>query len=63
MIISNVFRTDVQFPELRLFRLFFNLNQHKTTQDMIEYDDSVYIMIFNVSRKVLVLTKRFRPGE
>ncbi|KAF5279549.1 hypothetical protein FQR65_LT03371 [Abscondita terminalis] len=40
----------------------FTLNGKNRTWDLLEVHDSVVIILYNISRKVLVLVKQFRPA-
>lgn len=63
MVISDVHTMDVQESDFNSFRLFYALNGHKKSTDLLTFNDQVYIIIFNVTRKLLILTRHFRPGE
>lgn len=62
--ISQVYKTDIQYsPDIRPYRLFYKLNGHQMTHDSLTMPDAVFIVVFNVTRKRLILSKHFRPGE
>lgn len=50
-------------PYVKPLRVYFNQNGKERIWDIIKIPDSVSIVIFNVTRKVLVFVKQFRPGE
>lgn len=50
-------------PYVKPFRLNYTQNGKKKTWDLLEVHDSVAIIVFNVTRRVLVFVKQFRPGK
>ncbi|XP_063831575.1 uridine diphosphate glucose pyrophosphatase NUDT14-like [Ostrinia nubilalis] len=49
-------------PYVKPFRLNYTQNGKKKTWDLLEVHDSVAIIVFNVTRKVMVFVKQFRPA-
>lgn len=47
---------------MKPFTMHFEQNDNKRTWDLIAVHDSVAILIYNISRNVLVLVKQFRPA-
>lgn len=47
---------------IKPFTMYFTLNGIKRNWDLLEVHDSVSILIYNVSRNVLVFVKQFRPA-
>ncbi|CAH1123226.1 unnamed protein product [Ceutorhynchus assimilis] len=46
---------------LKPYTMHFTQNGHKKTWDLLGIHDSVCIIIYNITRNVLVLVKQFRP--
>lgn len=44
------------------YTLYFEQNGHKKTWDLLAVHESVAIILYNISRNVLVLVKQFRPA-
>ncbi|GBP22858.1 Uridine diphosphate glucose pyrophosphatase [Eumeta japonica] len=49
-------------PYVKPFRLNFTQNGKQKNRDLLEVHDSVVIIIFNVTRKVMVMVNQFRPA-
>ncbi|KAL0270165.1 UNVERIFIED_CONTAM: hypothetical protein PYX00_007658 [Menopon gallinae] len=49
-------------PYLKPFRAEFEMNGRKRFWDMLKIHDSVSVLLFNVSRRVLILVRQFRPA-
>ncbi|XP_013170537.1 PREDICTED: uridine diphosphate glucose pyrophosphatase-like [Papilio xuthus] len=49
-------------PYVKPFRFNYTQNGKEKTWDLLEVHDSVAIVVFNVSRKVMVFVKQFRPA-
>lgn len=49
-------------PYVKPFRFNYTQNGKEKTWDLLEVHDSVAIVVFNVTRKVMVFVKQFRPG-
>ncbi|KAJ0173836.1 hypothetical protein K1T71_010985 [Dendrolimus kikuchii] len=49
-------------PYVKPFRLNFTQNGKEKNWDLLEVHDSVAIVVFNVTRKVMVFVKQFRPA-
>lgn len=61
--LTNLFVSPLpDSPYVKPFRLNYTQNGMAKTWDVIEVHDSVTIIIFNVSKNVLVMVKQFRPG-
>ncbi|CAG9789144.1 unnamed protein product [Diatraea saccharalis] len=50
-------------PYVKPFRLNYTQNGKQKSWDLLEVHDSVAIIVFNVTRKVMVFVKQFRPGS
>lgn len=50
-------------PYVKPFRFNYTQNGKEKTWDLLEVHDSVAIVVFNISRRVMVFVKQFRPGE
>ena len=50
-------------PYVKPFRFHYTQNGKEKSWDLLKVHDSVSIIIFNVTRKVLVFVKQFRPGK
>lgn len=50
-------------PYVKPFRLNFKQNGMSKNWDLLEVHDSVAIIIYNISRNVLIMVKQFRPGN
>lgn len=50
-------------PYVKPLRMFYKQNGKQKCWDIIKIHDSVCVVIFNVTRNVLVFVKQFRPGE
>lgn len=50
-------------PYVKPFRFNYTQNGKEKTWDLLEVHDSVAIVVFNVTRKVMVFVKQFRPGK
>lgn len=62
--VSDVYLTPLpDSPYVRPFRMHYTQNGRCKNWDLLEVHDSVAIIIFNVTRKVMVFVKQFRPGE
>jgi len=61
--ISNVVMKSLEKSiYLKPYTMHFIQNGQKKTWDLLGIHDSVAIIIYNVTRKVLVLVKQFRPA-
>ncbi|XP_053613347.1 uridine diphosphate glucose pyrophosphatase NUDT14-like [Plodia interpunctella] len=61
--LSDVFVTALpDSPYVKPLRFNFTQNGRKKTWDLLHVHDSVAIIVFNVSRKVMVFVKQFRPA-
>ncbi|GBP22859.1 Uridine diphosphate glucose pyrophosphatase [Eumeta japonica] len=49
-------------PYVKPFRLNYTQNGKQKNWDLLEVHDSVAIIVFNVTRKVMVMVKQFRPA-
>lgn len=49
-------------PYVKPYRMYFTQNGMEKNWDLMKVHDSVAILIFNVTRKKLVLVKQFRPA-
>lgn len=49
-------------PYVKPFRLNYTQNGSEKNWDLLEVHDSVAVMIFNISRNVMVMVKQFRPA-
>ncbi|KAM3958864.1 uridine diphosphate glucose pyrophosphatase NUDT14 [Aphomia sociella] len=49
-------------PYVKPFRFNYTQNGMKKTWDILEVHDSVAIIVFNVTRKVMIFVKQFRPA-
>ncbi|CAH2094261.1 unnamed protein product [Euphydryas editha] len=49
-------------PYVKPFRFNYTQNGKEKTWDLLEVHDSVAIVVFNVSRKVMIFVKQFRPA-
>lgn len=52
----------VDSPFVKPFRLYYTQNGKEKNWDCLKVHDSVAILIFNVTRKKLVLVRQFRPS-
>lgn len=50
-------------PYVKPFRFNYTQNGKEKTWDLLEVHDSVAIVVFNITRKVMVFVKQFRPGK
>lgn len=61
--LSNVIvKPLVQSIYMKPYTMHFEQNGNKRTWDLLTVHDSVAIVIYNISRNVLVLVKQFRPA-
>lgn len=44
-------------------RFYYSLDGKRRNEDIVEDDDSVLVIVFNVTRKVVVMIRHFRAGE
>lgn len=64
MVITDVFMTVLpDNATVRPLRFFYSLDNKMMSRDMIEVTDSVFVIVFNVTRRMMVMAKHFRPGE
>lgn len=49
-------------PYVKPKRFFYTQNGKEKNWDLLEVHDSVAIIVFNVTRRVMVFVKQFRPG-
>lgn len=50
-------------PYVKPFRLHYTQGGRAKNWDLLEVHDSVVVIVFNVSRNVMVMVKQFRPGK
>lgn len=50
-------------PYVKPLRFIYTQNGKEKNWDLLSVHESVAIVIFNVTRRVLVLVKQFRPGK
>ncbi|XP_013193719.1 uridine diphosphate glucose pyrophosphatase NUDT14 [Amyelois transitella] len=61
--LTDVFLTPLpESPYVKPLRFNYTQNGKRKTWDLLHVHDSVAIIVFNVSRKVLVFVKQFRPA-
>ncbi|CAH2233167.1 jg18869 [Pararge aegeria aegeria] len=61
--LTNVYFTPLpDSPYVKPFRFNYTQNGMEKTWDLLEVHDSVAIIVFNVSRNVMVFVKQFRPA-
>lgn len=62
--VTNVHFTPLpDSPYVKPFRMNYTQCGAKKSWDLLEVHDSVAIILFNVTRKVMVFVKQFRPGK
>lgn len=62
--ISKVYFTPLpDSPYVKPFRMNYTQNGKEKTWDLLEVHDSVVIIVFNITRKVMIFVKQFRPGK
>ncbi|XP_030037704.1 uridine diphosphate glucose pyrophosphatase NUDT14 [Manduca sexta] len=49
-------------PYVKPFRFNYTQNGKKKTWDLLEIHDSVAIIVFNITRRVMIFVKQFRPA-
>ncbi|XP_035449871.1 uridine diphosphate glucose pyrophosphatase NUDT14 isoform X2 [Spodoptera frugiperda] len=63
MVITDVFMTVLpDNATVRPLRFFYSLDNKMMSRDMIEVTDSVFVIVFNVTRRMMVMAKHFRPA-
>ncbi|XP_023936297.1 uridine diphosphate glucose pyrophosphatase NUDT14 [Bicyclus anynana] len=61
--LTNVYFSPLpDSPYVKPFRFNYTQNGMEKTWDLLEVHDSVAIIVFNVSRNVMVFVKQFRPA-
>lgn len=61
--VDNVYCSPLPHsPYLKLLRMNYRQNGQDKVWDLLEVHDSVAIIVFNISRKVMILVKQFRPA-
>lgn len=61
--ISNVqFKPLIHSVYVKPFTMHFTLNGIERTWDLLQIHDSVSVVIYNITREVLVFVKQFRPA-
>lgn len=62
--LTNVYTSPLpDSPYVRPFRFNYTQGGKEKNWDMLEVHDSVAIIVFNVSRNVMIFVKQFRPGK
>ncbi|CAK1553323.1 unnamed protein product [Leptosia nina] len=61
--VKDVYLTPLPESQyVRPFRMHYTQNGKKKNWDLLEVHDSVAIVVFNVTRKVMIFVKQFRPA-
>ncbi|XP_069360802.1 uridine diphosphate glucose pyrophosphatase NUDT14-like isoform X2 [Maniola hyperantus] len=61
--LTNVYLSPLpDSPYVKPFRFNYTQNGMEKTWDLLEVHDSVAIIVFNISRNVMVFVKQFRPA-
>lgn len=50
-------------PYVKPFRFHYKQNGVEKSWDLLKVHDSVAIILYNVTRNVLIFVKQFRPGK
>lgn len=49
-------------PYVKPFRLYYVQNGVEKNWDLLKVHDSVVVILFNTTRRVLIFVRQFRPG-